>query len=111
MYFILATALALAETGLEDTASLGDTGGDSSQENSGGTETTDTSGSSSSNTTESTGTSSSTTDTGDTGYTVTSASTLANETGGFGCSYIGLGGGVSIWLASLILGIRRREKE
>ena len=106
MVLLLLTTLALAETGLEDTASLGDTAEDTAGDTS---ETTDTA--NTSDTSTSTDTSSSTTtDTGDTGYTVTSASSLAGEKGGFGCASVGVGGVLALWLSSFVVGLRRRDE-
>ena len=45
-------------------------------------------------------------DTGD----VISASSLANEKGGFGCASVGVGGVITVWIASFAIGFRRRDE-
>ena len=105
MVWLLVTTLALADSGLEDTASLGDTGEDTAADTGEAEDTSDTS-------TEDTSDSATTdtSDTGDTGYTVTSASSLANEKGGFGCASVGVGGVLALWLSSFVVGLRRRDE-
>jgi len=103
MFWILLATLSFAETGLEDTASLGDTAEDTAEDTSEDTSTED---SSTNNTTTD---SSTTTDSGDTGYTVVSASSLAGEKGGFGCASVGVGGVLALWLSTFVIGLRRRE--
>ena len=44
----------------------------------------------------------------DTG-TINSASQMAGEKGGFGCSTVGMGGAVAFWVSTLVLGLRREE--
>ena len=108
-FWILVTTLAFAETGLEDTASLGDTAEDTAQDTSDSADTSDTSDATDTSDTTDTSDSSSTTDTDDTGFTVTSASTLAGEKGGFGCASVGVGGVLALWVSSFVVGLRRRE--
>ena len=110
MVWLLVTTLALAETGLEDTASLGDTAEDTDTASDSGDTASDSGDTAdSSDSASSSDTSTTTTDTGDTGYTVTAASSLANEKGGFGCASVGVGGVLALWLSSFVIGLRRRD--
>ena len=109
MVWLLLTALVLADSGLEDTASLGDTAEDTADDTAEDTadDTGDTADTGDTSESEDTST---TIDSGDTGYTVTSASSLANEKGGFGCASVGVGGVLALWLSSFVVGLRRRDE-
>ena len=91
---------AIEDTAIEDTASLGeeDTADTASTDTGSTTGTTDT-------TTETTDTSDSSSSE-DTSWIVP-ASTLANEKGGIGCSTVGIGGMLLIWIASFVIGFRK----
>ena len=84
---------AIEDTAIEDTASLGDedTADTGSEDTGSTTDTTETTDSSSSE---------------DTSWVVP-ASTLANEKGGIGCSTVGIGGVLLIWIASFVIGFRK----
>ena len=84
---------AIADTG--DTGSAGDTGITPEDTASGDTATAEPSA-------EDSGT------TRDTG-TIYSASFMAGEKGGFGCSTVGMSGAVAFWISTLLIGLRREE--
>ena len=90
---------AVEDTAIEDTADLGEDTADTAAEDTGSTTTTDTSTTADTTTT----TDSSTTDTS----WVVPASSLANEKGGVGCSTVGIGGVLAIWVASFLIGFRK----
>ena len=91
---VLSMGLAFADTG--DTGSPVDTG-------SGGEDTSTADTSSTEPSSEETGS-----DVPDTG-TIYSASFLAGEKGGFGCSTVGMSGALAFWISTLVLGLRREE--
>jgi len=92
---------ALEDTAIEDTADLGDDTSESTD-----TSTEDTSSTDTSSTDTSTDTSTTDTSTTDTALVVP-ASSLAKEEGGIGCSTVGIGGILAIWIASFIVGFRK----
>lgn len=93
------TAVEDTSTGIEDTSTLDDdTASDTADTANTDTGSTDTAADTSS------------TDTSDTSELITPASSLAGEKGGYGCTTVGVGGAIVIWIASFAIGFRREQE-